>query len=154
MVHFHPSTFWFQDCGHAPSQDDELFDQRQSPDAAASAQQRVVLAYDERMTLHVEGQGSSHPERPDRIRAVMARLTASGITGLSYLLLHHHLFTACCWTCAKPAVLTCACSQHQTNIMLFGLLYRRRVMLACQCAHADAVDLPACTADTCKTTYQ
>ncbi|KAL0033146.1 hypothetical protein WJX79_005419 [Trebouxia sp. C0005] len=68
------------DCGHAPSQDDELFDQRQSPDIAASVPQRVVLAYDERMTLHVEGQGSSHPERPDRIRAVMARLTASGIT--------------------------------------------------------------------------
>ncbi|KAL0054472.1 hypothetical protein WJX82_009324 [Trebouxia sp. C0006] len=68
------------DCGHAPSQDDELFDQRQSPDVAASAPQRVVLAYDERMTLHVEGQGSSHPERPDRIRAVMARLRASGIT--------------------------------------------------------------------------
>ncbi|KAL0025680.1 hypothetical protein WJX77_003831 [Trebouxia sp. C0004] len=68
------------DCGHAPSQDDELFDQRQSCDVAASAPERVVLAYDERMTLHVEGQGSSHPERPDRIRAVMARLTASGIT--------------------------------------------------------------------------
>ncbi len=87
--------FWFQDCGHAPSQDDELFDQRQSPGAAASAPQRVVLAYDERMTLHVEGQESSHPERPDRIRAVMARLTASGITGLSELSLHHHPFTAC-----------------------------------------------------------
>ena len=72
-----------QDCGHAASHDDELFDQRPSHQAAASQpSQRVVLAYDERMTLHVEGQGSSHPERPDRIRAVMARLTASGLIGL------------------------------------------------------------------------
>ena len=89
-----------QDCGHAPSQDDELFDQQQSPDLAVSAPQRVVLAYDERMTLHVEGQGSSHPERPDRVRAVMARLTASGITGLSHMLLRDHPFTARCLTCA------------------------------------------------------
>ena len=70
-----------QDCGHAPAQDDELFDQRQSPDTAVQATRRVVLAYDERMTLHMEDQGSSHPERPDRIRAVMARLTASGLAG-------------------------------------------------------------------------
>ena len=40
-----------------------------------------MLAYDERMTLHAEGIRSSHPERPDRVRAVMARLAASGLTG-------------------------------------------------------------------------
>lgn len=40
-----------------------------------------MLAYDERMTLHAEGKWSSHPERPDRVRAVMARLAASGLTG-------------------------------------------------------------------------
>lgn len=71
-----------QDCGHPPAQDDELFDQRLSPQAAAPPPQTVILAYDERMTLHAEGQWSSHPERPDRVRAVMARLTASGLTGL------------------------------------------------------------------------
>ena len=81
----HSPSLDLQDCGHAPSHDDELFDQRPSHQAAASQpSQRVVLAYDERMTLHVEGQGSSHPERPDRIRAVMARLTASGLIGAPY----------------------------------------------------------------------
>lgn len=36
------------------------------------------------MELHCEAEGgynSPHPERPDRLRAVMARLTASGLAG-------------------------------------------------------------------------
>lgn len=69
-----------QDCGHAPAQDITLFDHRQNSEQAPPAARRVVLAYDERMTLHTEGSLSSHPERPDRIRAVMARLHASGLT--------------------------------------------------------------------------
>lgn len=69
-----------QDCGHAPSQDLALFDHRQDSEQAPSPPRRVILAYDERMTLHTEGSFSSHPERPDRVRAVMARLQASGLT--------------------------------------------------------------------------
>lgn len=76
-----------QDCGHEPTHDDELFDHRPSSQATAPPAQRVMLAYDERMTLHVEGRCSTHPERPDRIKAVMARLTASGLTGLYLLIL-------------------------------------------------------------------
>ncbi|KAL3136994.1 hypothetical protein ABBQ32_006589 [Trebouxia sp. C0010 RCD-2024] len=68
------------DCGHPPAQDDELFDQRLSSQATPAPPQRVILAYDKRMTLHAEGTLSSHPERPDRVRAVMARLSASGLT--------------------------------------------------------------------------
>ena len=76
-----------QDCSHAPSEDDQLFDHQASSQAAAAAPaaQKVILAYDERMSLHVEGRLSTHPERPDRIRAVMARLTASGLTGVPLL---------------------------------------------------------------------
>ena len=70
-----------QECGHLPTQDDELFDHQLRSQAAPSIPQRVILAYDERMTLHAEGKWSSHPERPDRVRAVMARLAASGLTG-------------------------------------------------------------------------
>lgn len=39
---------------------------------------------DERMELHCEGEDGysiPHPERPDRVRAVMARLTASALAG-------------------------------------------------------------------------
>jgi hypothetical protein len=71
-----------EDCGHCPSQDDALFAaiQMQSSSAARN-EQRVALLYDERMELHVEGGASPHPERPDRIRAVMARLLSTGLGG-------------------------------------------------------------------------
>ena len=39
------------------------------------------LAFDERMTMHAEQSSAPHPERPDRIRAVIARLQASGLAG-------------------------------------------------------------------------
>lgn len=43
-----------------------------------------MLAYDERMLLHRDesARGSPHPERPDRIKAVMARLERAGLTGV------------------------------------------------------------------------
>ena len=46
-----------------------------------------MLAYDERMLLHRDesARGSPHPERPDRIRAVMARLDRAGLTGAASL---------------------------------------------------------------------
>lgn len=69
-----------QDCGHAPAHDLALFDHTLMSQHTPSTPRRVVLAYDERMTLHTEGSSSSHPERPDRIRVVMARLHASGLT--------------------------------------------------------------------------
>ena len=40
------------------------------------------LAFDERMTMHCEQSSAPHPERPDRIRAVIARLQASGLAGV------------------------------------------------------------------------
>ncbi len=44
---------------------------------------KVVLVYDERMEQHEEGASQPHPERPDRVRAVMARLLASGLASES-----------------------------------------------------------------------
>jgi hypothetical protein len=50
---------------------------------AARLSEPVALLWDDRMELHEEeGVGvSSHPERPDRVRAIMSRLAASGLTG-------------------------------------------------------------------------
>ncbi|KAG1678202.1 hypothetical protein FOA52_016139 [Chlamydomonas sp. UWO 241] len=71
-----------EDCGHTRSADGELF----CGDAAAeraggccAADAPVALLWDERMELHQEGRSNPHPERPDRIRAVMARLLSSGL---------------------------------------------------------------------------
>ena len=50
-------------------------------DAPEAGPQCTVLAWDERMTLHAEGRHNPHPERPDRLRAVMARLFDSGLAG-------------------------------------------------------------------------
>ncbi|KAJ9505546.1 hypothetical protein QJQ45_011854 [Haematococcus lacustris] len=43
--------------------------------------QGIALLYDERMELHEEEDAlSPHPERPDRLRAIMARLRTQGLT--------------------------------------------------------------------------
>ncbi|PSC68929.1 histone deacetylase 15 isoform X1 [Micractinium conductrix] len=74
------------DCGHMMAHDDELF----APTlASAAALHRprlqgdalTVISWDERMELHEESGSSMHPERPDRVRAVMARLQAAELAG-------------------------------------------------------------------------
>ena len=45
---------------------------------------QTALVYDERMERHVEGRHQPHPERPDRVRAVMARLLTSGLASESH----------------------------------------------------------------------
>ncbi len=81
-----PMSNFLQDCGHNVVDDELLV--RADPMAAAAGQdapeagpQCTVLAWDERMTLHAEGRHNPHPERPDRLRAVMARLLDSGLAG-------------------------------------------------------------------------
>ena len=49
--------------------------------AQRPAPEGTALVWDERMQLHAEGQVRPHPERPDRIRAVMARLLNSNVAG-------------------------------------------------------------------------
>ena len=77
-----------QDCGHDPVNDEALFSAALTgPSAlpgelAGRAGGATGLAYDERMTLHCEDADSPHPERPDRIRAVLARLLSSGLAGV------------------------------------------------------------------------
>ena len=79
-----------QDCGHFPHEDAQLMNgtfgglhgsisASTSPAPRAQTSARTVLVYDERMERHVEGRSQPHPERPDRIKAVMARLLASGL---------------------------------------------------------------------------
>ena len=84
-----------QDCGHYPHKDAQLIDgtfgglhgsaaqtsSSVSPAIRPQSSAKTVLVYDERMEQHVEGRHQPHPERPDRIRAVMARLLASGLAG-------------------------------------------------------------------------
>ena len=83
-------------CGHTADCDQQLLnagglDDPSSPAAAAleaasrqlSSMQQVALIWDERMELHEEAGGSSpHPERPDRVRTIMARLLASRLAGV------------------------------------------------------------------------
>lgn len=71
------------DCGHSNEQDSELLSS-----SAASAEAEAVPAgdspliiWDDDMLLHEEGKREPHPERPDRLRAVMAQLNSNGLTG-------------------------------------------------------------------------
>ena len=73
-----------QDCGHDAVNDEALFNSSPrlgEPPVRAPAG-ITGLAFDERMTMHAEQSSSPHPERPDRIRAVIARLQASGLAGM------------------------------------------------------------------------
>lgn len=77
---------WFllQDCGHDAVNDEALFDSAARPGEPPARPPAGVtgLAFDERMTMHAEQSSAPHPERPDRIRAVIARLQASGLAGV------------------------------------------------------------------------
>ncbi|KAL4427667.1 hypothetical protein ABPG75_001756, partial [Micractinium tetrahymenae] len=74
------------DCGHMTAHDDDIFSPTVAP-AAALHRPRLqgdaltVICWDERMELHEESGSSMHPERPDRVRAVMARLRAAELEG-------------------------------------------------------------------------
>ena len=46
---------------------------------AAKHRRRVGLVYDERMCKHSTPQNETHPENPDRIRAVWDKLVSAGI---------------------------------------------------------------------------
>jgi acetoin utilization deacetylase AcuC-like enzyme len=86
-----------EECGHDPNMDDLLFDgsvpngistcvneafsEREVHCEVGTFKGPFVLAYDERMLLHSEEcfENPGHPERPDRLRAIMARLQRSGL---------------------------------------------------------------------------
>lgn len=51
------------------------------PAALLQGDALTVICWDERMELHEESGSSMHPERPDRVRAVMARLQAAELAG-------------------------------------------------------------------------
>jgi hypothetical protein len=54
--------------------------QQQALDSSSSSH-LPLLAYDDSLLRHVPPLGSSHPERPDRTAAIMARLHATGLVG-------------------------------------------------------------------------
>lgn len=58
-------------------------------DTSGRALKPTVLAYDEVMAAHGKREGlgrKPHPERPDRILAVINRLLSSGLAGRSFYL--------------------------------------------------------------------
>jgi len=74
------------DCGHSNDQDSELLtcsavSADTSTDAAADGSCPLII-WDDSMLLHEEGKQEPHPERPDRLRAVIAQLQGSGLTGM------------------------------------------------------------------------
>lgn len=74
------------DCGHSSEQDEALFDSSSSgsgqPIATSPAAGQPLIVWDDEMLLHEEGKAVPHPERPDRLRAIMARLVGNGLTGV------------------------------------------------------------------------
>lgn len=76
-------------CGHAPANDPDLLQQPMHATQQPLQQQpvqpceRVALLFDERMELHEEESGGAapHPERPNRLRAIVTRLQAGGTVG-------------------------------------------------------------------------
>lgn len=75
---------WCANCGHNAEDDVVLVEHQRLASTIVElppqAMGPVALLWDERMEAHEEGRAHPHPERPDRIRAVMARLQASGLT--------------------------------------------------------------------------
>eukprot|EP00878_Enallax_costatus_P001106 GHUV01001243.1.p1 GENE.GHUV01001243.1~~GHUV01001243.1.p1 ORF type:complete len:446 (+),score=139.99 GHUV01001243.1:316-1653(+) len=73
------------DCGHNCEADGALFDSsvRVSAQFAAVQQEGYapIIIWDDSMLLHEEGKAVPHPERPDRLRAIMARLMGNQLTG-------------------------------------------------------------------------
>ena len=76
-------VFMLQDCNHEVAADRRLFSTlRQAPaEALPVAPGLTGLAYDDIMLEHEEGRSMPHPERPDRIKAIISRLMASGLAG-------------------------------------------------------------------------
>lgn len=71
-----------QECGHEASHDPDLFSWSQSQASdRLEAKRDIMLVHDERLVEHEEGKRAPHPERPDRITAVVARLMATGLAG-------------------------------------------------------------------------
>lgn len=66
-------------CGHKAVEDNQIFSTEICSTASSSPSNQTVLSWDERMMLHAETKLPPHPERPDRIRAVISRITASGL---------------------------------------------------------------------------
>lgn len=72
-----------QECGHNTAEDAELFSCLPLPVEEAREQaQKVMLVHDDRLIDHQEGKRAPHPERPDRISAVIARLMKTGLAGV------------------------------------------------------------------------
>jgi histone deacetylase 6 len=78
------------DCGHNSEQDSTLFEGSSGTSSAAAAithasalqqHSKPLIIWDEDMLLHEEGKAVPHPERPDRLRAIMARLIGNQLTG-------------------------------------------------------------------------
>ena len=79
-----PEYAYLQACGYMDGQETSIFDPVVPPPRRTSmlaASGSAVISYDDRMLLHDENLQPLHPERADRLRAVMARLDAAQLTG-------------------------------------------------------------------------
>ena len=73
-----------QECGHDTSYDALLLSRSlvKTEDSSQAERDKVMLVYDDRLVEHREGKRLPHPERPDRISAVIARLMQTGLAGM------------------------------------------------------------------------
>lgn len=69
-------------CGHDAASDPlELTKVPKLSFSRSDTDRGVAVVYDERMALHSKGDGVPHPERPDRLRAILSRMLNSGLAG-------------------------------------------------------------------------
>ncbi len=92
------------------------------PGAAGQRGRSTGLAYDERMTLHCEDADSPHPERPDRIRAVIARLQSAGLAGAPAPLLEE--IQCLRWCCPSSARTFYPAALLRSNLGIVALIMR------------------------------
>ena len=74
-----------QSCDWLSEDDPKLFEwgpSQRAPEPSRLQASGTALVFDTRMELHADAKARPHPERPDRIRAVVARLMASGLAGV------------------------------------------------------------------------
>ena len=70
--------------------------------------QSVALVWDERMEMHEEGKVCPHPERPDRVRAIMSCILASNLAGALFVYVYLCL-CVCVFLCVQVVFVCIIC---------------------------------------------
>jgi hypothetical protein len=93
-----------------------------------------LLAYEEALLLHAPPTDSSHPERPDRTAAIMARLVATGLVHRCKRVSPINETAVC--VSEDGGDLLQSCLWHVPRFVAGSLQYRRRGVLQVDTTHS------------------